>query len=210
MPDNAPLEGFSARPYLRSVKGYLDPAGAYTLAAASLALGDQVQDAAGPPVVRDDAGICLVTQYGAPSSAFRFFQQLVQKGPRLASPLLFPHGYSNTAANLAAIELGFGGPHMVLYGTADVAEGFRHAVRRLQDGSATDMLVAACEAVVPDAVPDDTSVLNGAVVAWLSSRSEAPVVAGVDPVAGSAADVGNTGSGAGAVQAMLLHLQGLA
>jgi len=172
--DYAALSDFSARPYLSSVKGYLDPAGAYCLAACSLALGDhgrQVLESRG-----NTAGVSTLTQYGAPQSSYRFYEQFLQKGSRYASPLVFPHGYSNTAGNLTAIEFGFGGPHLVLYGDADVQEAFDFAVARLGDGTATDMLIACYEAVTPQAAPDGTQVLNGAVAAWLSSRTDADAV----------------------------------
>jgi len=169
-PEHDELENFNVRPYLQSVKGYLDPAGAYCLAAASLALGEHHS----ADEVRPDAGICTVTQYGAPTSGFKFFGQLVQKGPRLASPLLFPHSYSNTAGNLAAIEFGFGGPHVVFYAGGEVQDAFDFALNRLEDGTAAEMIVAAYEAVPPQTVPDGTTVLEGAVCVWLSVRESAP------------------------------------
>ena len=99
----------------------------------------------------------------------RFYEQLLDKGPRHASPLLFPHSYSNTPANLAAIEFGLGGPHMVFYGSADVREALVFAFTRLGDGTATDMLVAVHEAATARPIPDGVSVLNGSVVLWLST-----------------------------------------
>ncbi len=167
--DNAALDGFSAKPYLNSVKGYLDPASAYLLAACSLALQDW--EPAEESGINEEFGISSLTQFGAPQTGSRFYSQLLEKGPRFASPLLFPHSYSNTAGNLAAIEFGFGGPHMVLYGTVDVRDALDFAATRLKDGTATDMLVGVYEAVSDAAVSADTRVLNGAVALWLTCRS---------------------------------------
>ncbi len=197
--DNAKLEGFSARPYLRSVKGYLDPAGAFFLAASTLALEFWPGDT--PGGLYADAGICTVTQYGAPQSGYRFYEQFIQKGARFASPLLFPHGYPNTAGNLAAIELGFGGPHMVFYGTSNPGEAFDFALSRLQDGTARNMLVGVCEAVSPQALPDHLRVLNGAIAIWLSVEPEAPELVSGDRLSNFVKDV--PAEGRGSVNAML-------
>lgn len=158
------LAGFSAKPFLNSVKGYLDPASSYCLAASALALFGT----GGPPAdaargLREQAGICSLTRYGATLSGFRFYQQFLEKGARLASPLIFPHGYANTAGNLAAIEFEFGGPHMVFYGAQDVREGFEFAARRFAEGSADEMLVVAYESAEANVLPDGTTVLPGAI-----------------------------------------------
>ena len=200
------LAGFNAKQYLTSVKGYLDPASGYCLAAAALALGaraDGVYDG-----LRDDAGVSTVSHYGAPLSAFRFYELLVSKGHRFASPLVFPHGYPNTAGNLVAIEHGFGGPHLVLNAGSDVREAWLFALDRLRDGSAVDMLVGAYEAVFPRAIPDGVRPLNGAVVVWLSSADSAPEIAPVAPEAlGPASD--DRPANAGAVDAMLRVVRSL-
>jgi len=167
------LAGFSPREYLRSVKGYLDPASGYVLAAGALALG-----AARERVlrgVRDDAGVASATVFGAQLSQYRFLEQLATKGPRLASPLVFPHGYANTAGNLLAIELGFGGPHMVYYGDAGAAKCLLFAALALEDGSANDMLAVVFEATHHAAMPEGIETVNGAVAFFLTAAvSEAP------------------------------------
>jgi len=170
--DNAALEGFSAKPYLNSVKGYLDPAGACLLAAASLATNDRLPKAEDGP--NTTAGMCSITRYGAPGTGLKFYDMLVNKGPRFASPLLFPHSYSNTAGNLAAIEFELGGPHMVFYGSSDVREAFHFATQQLDEGTALDMLVGAYEATTAAALPDGRTAMNGGIVFWLSNRPEAP------------------------------------
>ncbi len=200
------LQEFSARPYLRSVKGYLDPAAQYVLAAASLALGEWgPRLATGPESGGDAAGVCAVTVFGAPTSAYRFYEMLAEKGPRRASPMIFPHGYPNTAANLAAIEFGFSGPHMVFSGTAAPAPAWEYCRRRLARGEAEHMLFCAFEADYPPARPDGLRVRDGAVVVWLSRRPETPDL-GPAP-AGAAGSSETTRAGAtgehGAVAAAL-------
>jgi 3-oxoacyl-(acyl-carrier-protein) synthase len=162
--DNAALADFSAKPYLSSVKGYLDPAGSYCLAAFALALGEHDGSAE-----HNRSGIATVTLYGAPQSARKFHELLASKGPRFASPLVFPHGYANTAGNLAAIEFGFGGPHTVLQGRQDVREAIDFALTRLENGEADEMLVGAYEATDEIALPDNMSARNGAIAIRLAT-----------------------------------------
>lgn len=161
--DDDALAGFSAKPYLNSVKGYLDPAGSYCLAACSLALGEPET---GPP--RELSGIVSATRYGAPVSARKFHEQFTEKGPRFASPLIFPHGYANTAGNLAAIEFGFAGPHLVLQGRQDIREALDLALQRLENGEADDMLVVAYEATDEISLPDGMAARNGAIALRLA------------------------------------------
>jgi hypothetical protein len=177
--DNRLLAGFSAKEYLTSVKGYLDPAGAFCLAAAVLALGGPRQGGVGS-VSRPRSGICTITRYGSTLSGYRFTEQLLQKGPRFASPLVFPHGYANTPGNLAAIEFGFGGPHMVLYGEQDVREALEFAACRLADGSADDLVVAAYESAEGAALPDGLAVAHGAVALYLQATPDRPVLASLE------------------------------
>lgn len=158
------LEGFNAKSYVKSVKGYLDPAGAYQLAAFSLVRGET-----GVEGLDERRGICTTTRFGACTSAYAFFEQLAKKGPRLASPMIFPHGYANAAGNLAAIEFGYCGPHLVHFGHQDEREILAFAADRLGDGTADEMLIGAYEATVPAALPDGWQALNGALALRVSA-----------------------------------------
>lgn len=178
--DNASLAGFSAKDYLTSVKGYLDPAGAFCLAASVLALGGPRPGGPAGGGIRTRSGICTITRYGSTLSGYRFTEQLLQKGPRFASPLVFPHGYANTPGNLAAIEFGCGGPHMVLYGEQDLREALEFAACRFADGTADDMLVAAYESAEGAAIPDGLPVTHGAVALYLQAKPDRPVLACLD------------------------------
>ena len=171
---NGNLEKFDAKKYLSSVKGYLDPAGACFLAAFRLACGDDVM------ALDEKRGIASATHYGSVKSAFTFYAQLVQKGARLASPMVFPHGYANTPGNLAAIEFGCAGPHTVLYGVQDVREALAFAFARLQDGSAMEMFAGAYESFLPMAFPASKRALNGAMVLRLAATPSDGDVATID------------------------------
>lgn len=160
--DHAGLDNFSAKEYVKSVKGYLDPAGSYFLAVCST-LRESLGDLAGAAV-----GVSSMTYYGAQGSGQNFFNQLQAKGARLASPLIFPHSYANTAANLAAIEFSWSGPHMVFSGWQDVREGCEFALARLQDGEAEAMLVGFYEALPVSCCPPGLAVRNGALGLVLS------------------------------------------
>jgi hypothetical protein len=177
--DNAALANFSAKDYLASVKGYLDPASAFCLAAAVLALGGRAATASGG-ALKPSSGLCTISRYGATLSGYRFTEQLLQKGPRFASPLIFPHSYANTAGNLAAIEFGFAGPHMVLYGEQDVREALEFAALRLADGSAEEMVVAAYESAAGLALPDGRAVAHGAVALHLQASPDRPALLALD------------------------------
>ena len=201
---NAALEKFSARPYLSSVKGYLDPASACCLAAAALALEKWDRPLDGS--VREDVGICALTQYGAPQSGFRFYAQFVEKGPRFVSPLVFPHSYSSAAGNLAAIEFGFGGPHMVFYGPPDPAAAVDFALTQLAGAHAADMLITAFETAPAVTVPDGTRVLNGGITVWLSSRPDAPELTRVTVPVSAQTGQGKDASVNGSVHAMMQFL----
>lgn len=165
---NDQLAGFSPKPYLQSVKGYLDPGGAMLLAAARLAMPAS-SDAGGHDSRR---GICTATRFGSMGSGYTFFTQMSAKGPRAASPMIFPHGYANTPGNLAAIEFGYAGPHMVFYGSQNWRTAFDFAAARLVDGTAEEMLLGFYESAPAAALPDGWEVLHGAVVLRLGLKTD--------------------------------------
>lgn len=165
---DADLADFSAKPYLKSVKGYLDPSSSAVLAAGALCAADRLDDPG-------TTGIVVATQYGAPQSGMRFYGQLVGKGARLASPMVFPHSYGSTPGDLLAIELGCGGPHVSFITAPGAGTALGYAADLLRLGKARDLLFVCYEAVGPECVPDGWRVLNGAVCLWLTTRDcEAP------------------------------------
>ncbi len=171
--DNLKLTSFSAKPYLNSLKGFLDPAGHFVLAACSL-LKKANGDRSGKKGESGCTGVAALTQYGAGAAAFTFFSQLVQKGPRLASPLIFPHSYASTAPNLAAIEFGWNGPHMIYFGKQDCRETLEFAAARLDEESAQSMVVLVYEAVPAEFLPENRQIRNGALALLLQKASDRP------------------------------------
>ena len=181
------LDTFSAKPYLASVKGYLDPGDAFQLAAFSL-LRDSRSDApaintrqgivtpasasastqSAAPAINTRQGIVTYTHFGTCTSAFAFFDQLVRKGPRHASPMVFPHGYASAPGNLAAIELGCAGPHLVLTGPQNAAGALLFAADHFADDTADSMLIGAYEAPAHNALPDGRNILKGAIALRVS------------------------------------------
>jgi 3-oxoacyl-(acyl-carrier-protein) synthase len=156
---------FSVKPYVQSIKGYLDPAAAYSLAAARLCLEANSE----LPEDLSHFAIVAATQYGAPTSGYKFFQMLIEKGHRFASPMVFPHSYPNTAANLIAIEYGAAGPHMVLTTCDSAGTALDYGELLIASGSAENVLVLLSEAAESAHLPDGTTVLNGAVCLWLKA-----------------------------------------
>lgn len=165
--DPGKLTNFSVKPYLHSIKGYLDPTGAYALAAVALCLGED-RDGQKP---RPKA-IVSATRYGAPISGMTVFRQAVTRGPRFASPMMFPHSYASTPANLAAIEFGLNGPHMIFSHCPDHEEALQCAAAWIRQQEVDDVLLLCFEAVTAEVVPDNTNILNGAVCLWLSASDQ--------------------------------------
>ena len=166
-PDRGWMEGNGLdayKPQLESVKGYLDPACRYSLGAAQLCLSNATADTP----ASETFGIVATTEFGAPQTGYAFYQGLLDKGPRAASPMLFPYSYPNTVANLVAIEFGLAGTHMVFNSLADSSEAIHFAESALRSGAADHMLVIAYEAVNDQVIPDKWRVDNGAVCLWLT------------------------------------------
>lgn len=204
--DNEALQSFSARPYLDSLKGYLDAAGHFVMAACSL-LKKADHLLAGKKETTADIGIAALSYFGAANSASAFFTQLLQKGPRLASPLIFPHSYASTAANLVAIEFGWSGPHMIFYGKQDCRESLEFAAARLAEDGAQRMLVIACEAIAQELLPNKRLVRNGALAMLVEKACDRPARLRFELASLRALPV--FFSGAGSVQDSLHLLAGL-
>ncbi|NLF92461.1 MAG: hypothetical protein GX564_01130 [Oligosphaeraceae bacterium] len=198
------LENFSCKPYLQSSKGYLDAGAHYLLAACSL-LRSEGEKQGRPLPAGARTGMACLTHYGAPRSGFTFFQQMTEKGPRFASPLVFPQAYSNTAPNLAAIEFSWSGPHCVYAGPQDCRLPWQFAADRLADGSADCMVLTAYEAASTELLPPGYPVRNGAIALRLE-KTASPGSLAVSPglLAGAAPEALPVPHGS--VQAELLFL----
>ncbi len=165
-PNGDQLEDFDPKPYISTVKGYLDGAGKMALAAVSMAV-----DAHKTKLTERGAKVGVVSgsRWGAPESGFRFLRQLVEKGPHFASPMVFPHSYANTAGNLVAMEFRFAGPHMVYLAPNAATEVLHCAAAILDGGQASDMIALVYEAAPPRSLPDQCTPVNGAIALWLTT-----------------------------------------
>jgi 3-oxoacyl-(acyl-carrier-protein) synthase len=102
------LENFALGNYLDSKKTYLDRCSALALAGSALALRDA---GIAWPVEEERFGITLGTHFGCLETMKSFWDNAVQKGARLANPILFSHSYVNSPISLCAIEFGLKGYH---------------------------------------------------------------------------------------------------
>ncbi|MFA6817182.1 MAG: hypothetical protein WCS73_12895 [Lentisphaeria bacterium] len=153
------LAEFSIKNKLCHVKGYLDKAAHYLLGATKLLPENTIVS---------DSGVAVISQYGAVRSAWTFFDQLKTKGAHFASPMIFPHGYANTAADLLSMEYHASGPHMTFSGSQSIREAWEFAVCRLLHQDAPNVLLGAVEAAESGLLlPPGMLVRNGAVLVEL-------------------------------------------
>ena len=147
---NFVIEDFALSNYLDSAKTYLDRCSALALAGGALAL----RDAAIPsPVGEDKFGITLGTHFGCLETMKGFWDNAVQKGVRLANPILFSHSYLNSPISLCAIEFGLKGYHTTLCaGENSGLEAVRAAYDAIRLSHADAMLCGGVDAATPTRV----------------------------------------------------------
>lgn len=144
----AEIPDFAIENYLESAKTYLDRASALALAAGALAVRDAAFSRAEG---RDwEAGVSLGTAFGCLGTMGTFWEGVVEKGPRLASSLLFTHSYVNTPVSLASIEFNLAGPHgCFCSGAASGAHALADAAAQIEAGRARAVLAGGLEALSP-------------------------------------------------------------
>lgn len=124
----------------------------------------------GPP-----SGLYVASLHSCLETNAAYDSSFIEKGPRLASPLLFPYTLPGSAASEAAMLLGLTGQYMVFPGGPAAALGaVVAAVDALADGEAERLVVAAVD------------VLGSATVRWLSTAGCLPG-ASAPPLAEAAA-----------------------
>ena len=173
-PPRAGIQDFDIARYLESQKTYLDRCSEFTLAACSLALSDAGLKIEGE--ARWRAGICLGTAYGCVGTLKTFTDLLVEKGARLANPLLFSHSYVNTPVSLAAIEFDLAGFHSnVCNGSISGSLAIAVAADAIRGDRAQVMLAGGAEAFseLLLAAQDRRSIAEGAGVVVLESEDHA-------------------------------------
>lgn len=141
------IQDFALDKYLSSQKTYLDRCSALALAGAALALKDaQVEW----PVSQEKFGITLGTHFGCLDTMKTFWDKALEKGPRLANPLLFSHSYFNSPISLCAIEFGLKSYHGTFCaGEYSGSEAVRAAFDAIRIGHAEAMLCGGVDALSP-------------------------------------------------------------
>jgi len=108
----AEVEDFDVEEFLDNPKTYLDRSAEFAFAAMSLAIEDAGLDMAELDGSR--TGLILGSAGGSLETASVFFEDFLERGPRLVKPLLFPHTYANTPISLLAIDYELNGLHINL------------------------------------------------------------------------------------------------
>ena len=130
--------------HIKAAKTYLDRNSQLALLSASMAMDD-----AGLLGADEDlnVGISFGTAFGNVGTTETFLKMLAQKGPKLASPLLFIHSYPNTSSSLIAIEWTLTGPALnFCTGSSAGVDAIVAAAEAVSDGKADVMLTGAAEA----------------------------------------------------------------
>jgi 3-oxoacyl-(acyl-carrier-protein) synthase len=162
LPGGGNIPEFDLRQFLDTQRPYLDPNSRSALAAGALALdsGAVEYDEVDP----GRCGLASATTLGNVETQRAFEDMVDEKGPRLASPVIFSHSYANTTNSLMSIEFGLAGYNQNFCGRPSCgAQALEAAFMALRDGDA-DLVLA-----------------GGADVAGLELMARAGVGAGANP-----------------------------
>lgn len=142
----APAMDFQVEDYLRSEKNYLDRHSELGFVATKLALDDA--ELTLPCERADCVGLALGTCWGNPDTMTTFYAKVLEKEPKFAPPILFPHAYPNTTTSLLSIEYEIKGPNAnFTSGMTAGADALVWAVECLRRDRAEVMLVAGIDAL---------------------------------------------------------------
>lgn len=149
--ESGSIKNFALENYLASQKTYLDRCSALALAGCALALKDaQIEAPANIPADAHRFGITLGTHFGCIETMKNFWDKAIEKGVRLANPLLFSHSYFNSPISLCAIEFGLKGYHATFCANENSgAEAVRAAFDAIRLGHADAMVCGGVDAVTP-------------------------------------------------------------
>ena len=141
------IENFALEDYLPSPKTYLDRCSALALAGCALALRDAKIET---PASDANFGITLGTHFGCVETMKMFWDKAMEKGARLANPLLFSHSYFNSPISLCAIEFGLKGTHGTFCAHENSGlESVRAAFDAIRLGHADAMVCGGVDALSP-------------------------------------------------------------
>ena len=140
----AEIPDFDENAFLRSPKNYLDRNSALAFAACEMAV---CESGCAFPDAQREYGLSVGSMGGNLETLAAFHARVQEKGPRLASPFLFPHTYCNATAGLLSIEYGLGGPHaQFCSGSAAGLEAVAFAAECVERGRTHMMLAGGVEA----------------------------------------------------------------
>jgi len=135
---------FFVEDYLESEKTYLDRCSEFVLAACALALEDADLDWRELDHAR--FGLLLGTAYGCLDSMQNVTERVQGKGMRFASPMIFTHGFANSASSLAAIEYKVQGPATAICaGDTSSGAALQYALDIVRWGRADVMLAGGVD-----------------------------------------------------------------
>lgn len=98
-------------------------------------------------------GVSSCSRFSCLETNTEFDRELIEKGPKLASPLRFPYTLPGAAVSEAAMQFNLQGPYTVYCGgPAASLAAFLGAAEILDDGQADHMLCVACDVVGPETI----------------------------------------------------------
>lgn len=191
---------FATATILPTAKAYLDRQCLLALSASALAMRD-----AGLSVASERFGVSFGTALGPSATAARFASDCMEKGLRLARPMLFPHTYANAAASLASIEWSLRGHHANFAGGPNASTfALIAAVDALRRGQCDAMLAGGAESFASNEAVDGAG--EGAAVFTLAREADgcsgtAPLghiigtwIGGADAITSAVAEAGLSAS----------------
>lgn len=102
------------------------------------------------PSSLEGSGVVVGSALGNMSETAQFLERVFDKGPALASPMIFPNLVLNAPASQVAIALGWTGPNLtVSEGELSGEAAFEAAVDLVREGRAEAVLAAAGDEIAP-------------------------------------------------------------
>ncbi|MBI5509266.1 MAG: hypothetical protein HY903_10985 [Deltaproteobacteria bacterium] len=130
-------------------------------------------------------GMLVTSQRSCHETNAAFDQGLIEKGPRLASPLLFPYTLPGAAAAEVAMVLKLGGPYLVWCGgPATALLSVVTAADLIEAGAASRLLVAAADVLGGHSLRDLDRPVTPAPLPWAEAAAALWLAPADDPALG--------------------------